>query len=63
MRNEFINNMLFVVHFSGKITFYTHPPEHEKNEHESATVVQYWGAGFDLVIIYSFLSVLASHKC
>ena len=37
-------------HFSGKISFYTHPPERKENEeHESSQVVQYLGAGFDLV--------------
>jgi len=30
---------------NGKITFYTHPPEREK---EKATIAQYWGAGFDI---------------
>ena len=36
--------------FSGKITFYTHPPVDLPNaEHSSSTIAQYWGAGFDLV--------------
>jgi len=37
---------------SGKISFYTHPPERKENEeHESSQVVQYLGAGFDLKAI------------
>jgi len=33
---------------SGKITFYTHPPIREVTEHDTTTVVQYLGAGFDI---------------
>lgn len=33
---------------SGKITFYTHPPEAPKDEQGTATIAQYWGAGFDI---------------
>jgi len=33
---------------NGKITFYTHPPERKTTEHDSATVMQYLGAEFDL---------------
>jgi len=33
---------------SGKITFYTHPPERKGSDHDSAEVMQYFGAEFDL---------------
>lgn len=33
---------------NGKITFYTHPPEHKTTEHDSAKVMQYLGAEFDI---------------
>lgn len=33
---------------NGKITFYTHPPERKTTEHDSATIMQYLGAEFDL---------------
>merc|ERR1712013_811889 len=33
---------------SGKISFYTHPPERKSSEHDGAQVMQYLGAEFDL---------------
>ena len=33
---------------SGKISFYTHPPEQKTTEHDTAQVMQYFGAEFDL---------------
>jgi len=33
---------------TGKISFYTHPPERKSTEHDSAQVMQYFGAEFDL---------------
>jgi nuclear GTP-binding protein len=33
---------------SGKISFYTHPPERKGSDHDSAEVMQYFGAEFDL---------------
>lgn len=33
---------------NGKISFYTHPPERKSTEHDSAQVMQYFGAAFDL---------------
>lgn len=33
---------------NGKITFYTHPPERSLGDGAETTVVQYWGAGFDI---------------
>lgn len=32
----------------GKISFYTHPPERKTTEHDSAQIMQYLGAEFDL---------------
>jgi len=32
----------------GRISFYTHPPERKSSEHDSAQVMQYLGAEFDL---------------
>ncbi len=44
--------------FSGKITFHTIPPERKTDEnHESVSVVQYWGAEFDLVIHFILMSL------
>merc|ERR1712013_784092 len=33
---------------SGKISFYTHPPERKSSKHDGAQVMQYLGAEFDL---------------
>jgi len=33
---------------NGKISFYTHPPEKKTTEHDTAQVMQYFGAEFDL---------------
>jgi len=33
---------------NGKISFYTHPPERKTTEHDSAQVMQYLGAEFDI---------------
>jgi len=33
---------------NGKISFYTHPPERKATEHDSAQVMQYLGAEFDI---------------
>ena len=52
---------------SGKITFYTIPPERKLDAaHESSSIVQYWGAEFDLVsklIILLKLCLYREYNC
>lgn len=48
--------------FSGKIVFYTHPPEqHDLPAHLSAEIVQRWGTEFDLVGTESAVWELDNH--
>lgn len=51
--------MEWCLHFSGKIMFYTHPPEqHNLPAHISAEIVHRWGSEFDVV---SFFCVYLAH--
>jgi hypothetical protein len=49
-------NTRFSIRFSGKIVFYTHPPEqHDLPAHLSAEIVQRWGSEFDVVSFFAFI--------